>query len=177
MVGQIDGVSRNESGRSLRKQGPLALSFDSVMMKMINAEVMLDPNGVRQLSKKVSVFNGIRIQEGPGVVENQCGTPSAFGAQVGEEDEPPVLETLSELFKALIILDVCLLESHYMNGITVQKTAYLDVSVLRKIVADGDLGGQPVGVKSGYLSVRCGINHWLLVVSCRTPYCRWLVVC
>ena len=74
-------------------------------------------------------------------MKNQCGSPSTFGAQVGEEDEPLVLEAFSKLFKALIILDVCLLKSHYMNGITVQKTAYLDVSVFRKIVADGDLGG------------------------------------
>ena len=104
MVGQIDGVSRDESGRDLREQGPLALPFDSVMMKMINTEMMLDPIGVSQLSKKVAFFNGIRTQECPSVVKNQCRSPSTFGAQVGKEDEPPVLEAVSKPFKALIAL-------------------------------------------------------------------------
>ena len=58
VIGQIYGVSRNESGRNLWKQSPLVLSFDSVMVKMINAEMMLDPIGARQLSKKVPFFNG-----------------------------------------------------------------------------------------------------------------------
>ena len=89
----------------------------------------------------------------------------------------PVLETFSKLLKALIILDVRFLKSHYMYGVTIQKTAYLDLPIFRKVFADGDLGGQPVDVKSGYLSVSCGINHLLLVVSCRTSNRYWLVVC
>ena len=177
MVGQIDGVSRDESGRDLREQGPLALPFDCVMMKMINTEMVLDPIGVSQLSKKVAFFNGIRIQECPSVVKNQCRSPSTFGAQVGKEDEPPVLKPFSKLLKALIILDVRFLKPHYMYGVTIQKTAYLDLPIFQKVVADGDLGGQPVGVKSGYLGVSCGINHWLMVVSCRTSNRWWLVVC
>ena len=61
------------------------------------------------------------MEEGPGVVQNQCSPPSSFGAQVGEEDKAPVLETFRKLFEALFIYDVRVLQSHYMNGVTVQK--------------------------------------------------------
>ena len=86
-------------------------------------------------------------------MENQCSPPSSFWAQFGEEDKAPVLETFRKLFEALFIFDVRLRESRYMNGVTVQKTAYLDMSVFRKIGTDGDLGGQPVGVECSYLIV------------------------
>ena len=72
-------------------------------------------------------------------MENQCSPPSSIGAQVGEEDKAPVLETFRKLFEALFIFDLRLLKSHYMNGVTVQKTAYPDMSVFRKIFTDGDM--------------------------------------
>ena len=52
-------------------------------------------------------------------MKDQCSSPSTFGAQVREEDKAPVLETFSKLFEALFIFDVRLLESHYMDGVTV----------------------------------------------------------
>ena len=62
-------------------------------------------------------------------MKNQCSSPSTFGTKVREEDEAPVLETFNKLFEALFIFDVRLLETHYMDGVTVQKTAYLNMSV------------------------------------------------
>ena len=58
MIRQIYSVSRNESWRNLWKHSPLTLFFDSVMVKMINAEMMVDPIGVTQLCQKMSFFNG-----------------------------------------------------------------------------------------------------------------------
>ena len=77
--------------------------------------------------------------------------PSSFGAHVGEEDKAPVLETFRKLFEARFIFDVRLLESHYMNGVTVQKTAYVDMSVFEKLSLAGTVVVSPLALNVAIL--------------------------